>query len=262
MLIRYLSKEKFEWLLSDYGLYIGSAAGQSDPKEGLYDSSTITKAVKHRMGDINQDLFSRLDDLNENLMQLNRKDNYLSSWYAGVTETAEMWNEYGSDGVALISDELLLIRLLPEPITNASSFYEIAYSDQKKSIAINEPLKFKEEKYRHEKEFRLVVDMNRYSKLTGFDREQFGTVYADGKPSYENDLFTCCMSEQGKQQSHCVIKAKGDGYVIAYDLNRIIKQIRLHPSASKDDFLKVKELLKQAQLDVTVQVSTLRTIES
>ncbi|CCE21993.1 hypothetical protein [Methylotuvimicrobium alcaliphilum] len=38
---RYLTKEKLEWLVADRGLYFGPAISQSDPEEGLYDSTIL-----------------------------------------------------------------------------------------------------------------------------------------------------------------------------------------------------------------------------
>lgn len=258
MLIRYLTMEKFEWFLSDLGIYLGSASCQSDKNEGVFDSEFFTKYLKVNIDKIDQDLCDNVDELQESLMHLNREHCYLSCWHINDVETETMWDQYGCNGVALISDERLLISELPEPIGNASEFYKVEYCDKKKSQAINKPLKYKENKYAHEKEFRIIVDMKKYFMLTGFDESKFGPAgYIGDKLSYESDSITCCLSQKGKEQSHLVLTKKKDGYVISYDLNKIITEIRLHPSASLRDKEKVKGMLNQAELDIAIQQSKL-----
>lgn len=257
MLIRYLSKEKFEWLLGDKGIYIGSASSQNDNNEGIYNSGLISKVLRVNVHNKNEMFWHELDSLSYNLMITKRDVSYLSSWYFGDVECRVMWDEYGNDGVALISDETLLIQRLPEPLGNASSFYKVEYNNDKKGSAVNESLRFKEERYLHESEFRLVVDMNRYSILTGFDTGRFGIVYEGSTPSYESAEMTCCMSPEGIAQSHRVIVKKGDGYVIKFDLQMIIREIRLHPDCTEEDVSHISKRLESHGIKVTVRRSDL-----
>lgn len=255
MLIRYLTKEKFEWLLCDNGIYIGSASTQSDPNEGVYDSKMITKVLK-ATNKLNLD-WQKLDDISQYLILNSRANSYLSSWFYGENETREMWNEYGSDGVALISDEISVIRELPDPLGNATSFYKVIYNSAKKTGAIHNQFQFKEEKFQHESEFRLVIDMECYSILTGFGKEKFPVVYVGNILSYEDEGMTCCMSSQGKLQSHRVIRNKGTGYVISFDLGSLIKEIRLHPNCTEESERQIKDSLKAAGHSISVKRSSL-----
>ena len=259
MLIRYLTKEKFDWLLCDNGIYIGAASAQSDKNEGVYDSKIISEVLK-ATNMLNLD-WQKLDDINQSLMLLSRNNNYLSSWFCGEHETQEMWDEYGSDGVALISDEISLIGTLPDPIGNAASFYKVIYDNLKKNGAIHNQLEFKEKQFQHESEFRLVVDMQRYSILTGFEKEKFGEVYVGNIPSYEDEGTTCCMSSQGKLQSHNAVKNKGTGYVISFDLDSLIKEIRLHPNCTEQSVRKINDILNAAGHNILVKRSSLECRE-
>lgn len=255
MLIRYLTKEKFEWLLCDNGIYLGAASAQSDPNEGVYDRGVISEVLRDKIQfEID---WKKLEDINENLMHNSRANNYISSWFLGENETSEMWDKYGSDGVALISDEILLTRALPDPVGNAASFYQVIYDDSKKSSAIFNQFKYKGEKFHYENEFRLVVDMRKYSMLTGFDKEKYGEVYIGNVPSYENEKITCCISPQGKVQSHRVVKKKGDGYVVDFDLNCIIKEIRLHPNCTEKSECLIRDVMNAAKLNISIRRSEL-----
>lgn len=257
MLIRYLSKEKFEWLLCDQGIYVGAASTQSDKNEGIYDSTLISRTLSAYAPHISKIIWPEFDQVTKHLMLSNRENCYISSWYSGDGETRKMWDEYGNDGVAVISDEALLIHELPKPIGNASSFYKVQYCDNKKSSAINEPLKFKEEAFCHESEFRLVVNMSAYSLLTGFEAEKFGIAYVGDVPSYESKDITCCTSPEVLEQSHRVIRKKGDGYVVAFDLQKIIREVRLHPDCSNENELRIAKCLGSAGLNIAIQRSAL-----
>ncbi|WP_027997103.1 hypothetical protein [Simplicispira psychrophila] len=168
-----------------------------------------------------------------------------------------MWDEYGSDGVALISDKLSVIRELPVPFGNAASFYKVIYNNAKKTGAIHDQFQFKEEQFQNESEFRLVIDMLRYSILTGFEKEKFGVVHVGNIPSYEDEGTTCCMSSQGKLQSHRVIRNKDAGYVISFDLGSLIKEIRLHPNCTEESERQIKASLKAAGHSISVRHSSL-----
>jgi hypothetical protein len=257
MLIRYLTREKFEWLLCDNGIYIGSASAQDDQNEGLYESKKISEVLKATNAfNVDWD-WKKLDDTNQSLMLNSRANNYLSSWFCGDNETQEMWNQYGDDGVALISDEISLIGALPDPVGNAASFYKVIYNNFKKAGAIHNHFQFTEERFQYESEFRLVVDMPRYSILTGFEKEKFGVVYVGNIPSYEDEGTTCCISPQGKLHSHCVIKNKGAGYVISFDLDSLIKEIRLHPNCAAQSARHINALLNMTGRNISVKRSSL-----
>jgi hypothetical protein len=262
MLIRYLNKEKFEWLICDEGIYIGAASTQSDTNDGVYDSkriSEILKAGSLTTSNIDHIDWQKLDGVSQSLMLNSRESNYLSSWFSGENETPEMWSKYGSNGVALISDEISIIRELPDPLGNAASFYKVIYNNSEKANAIHDQFKFKEEKFQHESEFRLIIDMRRYSTLTGFEKEKFGAVYSGDIPSYEDEGITCCMSPQGRSQSHSVIRSKDSGYVISTDLGRLIKEFRLYPNCTVENERQIRDSLKEMGHCIAVKRSSLES---
>ncbi|WP_156949947.1 hypothetical protein [Simplicispira psychrophila] len=80
-----MTKEKFEWLLCDNGIYIGAASAQSDQNEGVYDSKKISEIFKI-INKFNLD-WQKLDDINHSLMLYGRANNYLFSWFDGDNET-------------------------------------------------------------------------------------------------------------------------------------------------------------------------------
>ena len=255
--LRYLNIEKLEWLLSDKGIYIGSASSQSDPEEAIYDHR-ISKLLKSDMMAFKSDDWEKIDDLSYGLMINKQKNLYLSSWYRGDNESVQMWNEYGKDGVAIISDELSLISTLPEPLEQVLTCYHVVYDDQKKIGAINDPLKYKSAKFTHENEFRLVFDMQSYALMTGYEKEKYPMALIEDIPSYEHKSIIGGISEQGYKQSHDVIYSKSNGYVIKYDLNQVIHEIKLNPTCSAHQEQYIRKICEKAGLQCSIQYSTLK----
>ena len=246
-------------MLSDKGIYLGAAANQTDESEGLYDHTCLSSGLKERVDISSQEIWKEIDDLNHGLMHLNRSSSFISSWYMGEQESHEMWQKYGADGVVIVSSCYALQFFMPEPLEQATSFEEIIYSDKAKPNAINAPLKFKNEKFSEEREFRIIFNLTQYSVLTGYGLEPGKCVYIGGIPSYESKEITACMSERGIRQSHDVLHKKGDGHVIHYDLNSVIMEIRLNPNATEAEREAIESLCLNAGLECLVRHSELRS---
>ena len=257
MLIRYLTLDKFKWLLSDNGIYLGSAEDQTDTNEGIYDHTLISKALKSKIKGENDILWSEIDTLSKSLMAANREDHYLSCWYSGNKESLNMWKEYGNDGVALISSELQLINYLPEPLGNSTEFYKVIYDSKLKSSSINNPFRYKDDRYLFESEFRLTLNLHNYSILTGFEKDRFGEVHIGDNLSYEDDSITCSMSEKGIAQSQSIIRKKGSGYIIDYDLEEIVSEIRVSPDCDEKSVQYIVDQIKNNGLNISVRKSEL-----
>lgn len=264
MLIRYLNKEKFEWLLSDNGIYIGAASAQNDKNEGIYEifqmsncserDRKIINSLSSRFVQCDSINWCRVGDIDKSIMELNRTSNYISSWSFGDSETTEMWSEYGSDSVALIVDEHFLIMAFSRFFGSAVSFYKVTYDNQKKNrVRFNEAFKVKEEKFQYEEEFRLVIDMLAYSIANGC--EEFVTVYVGGVPSYENKSITISMP----QQSESIIRRKNSGYVISVNLEKLIKEVRLHPNCTYENECQITGSLEAAGHYIPVKRSLLES---
>jgi len=253
---RYLSGEKFNWLISDNGLYLSAAADQSDAAEGVYDHTFLSRHIAENID--NSDLVSpaNLDKHMLGLQEVGREFNYLSCWYLGVEESQEMWDEFGANGVMIFSDDWVLSDALPPPLEQAISFSEVIYSDELKPHAVNDPLQVKNEKFRKEKEFRIIFDLMKYSILTGFEAHVEARV--GGQIFHESEGIASLISKQGMEQSHKVIRRKGRGLVIEYPLNSIIEEVRVHPQATNADLLKIKSCLQAAGINCPVSHSSLR----
>lgn len=257
-LLRYLTKQKFEWLLEDQGLYVSSAADQSDKLEGIYDHTYMSKALKGspELHFYKNDMWKNLDDTSQSLMHASRESSYISSWYYGDDEQEAMWEEYSSDGVVIMTSTMGLLLNLPEPLKQTTQFFKAVYNNQEKYQSHKDALKFKNVDFSNENEYRLIFDVSKYSLLTGFEKEIHGEAYIGDKPSYESDI-TSCMSEEALQQSLNVLSKKNNGYILKYDLGKVIKEIRFNPKYSTYSKNELEELCKNSDVKIPVVESTL-----
>jgi hypothetical protein len=256
--LRYLTKQKFDWLFLDKGIYVGAASNQSDHHEGIYDHTIISQALKRDPRiDLDDIAINGLDDLCRGLMYNHRETHFISSWYLGDNEDFEMWAEYASDGVLIVSSTLHLLMHAPDPLNHAIKHETAIYDDEAKKLAINNPFAFKNTKFRHENEFRLVFNALEYSILTGFEADIFGTVIVGGKPSYESEEINVSISENGRKNAFRVISRKGDGYILKYDLNKLIQEVRVHPNSKDTQLEEIRLICSQAGLEAPVVRSKL-----
>lgn len=256
--MRYLNDQKLEWLIADNGLFLSAASEQSDENEGIYDHTFLSKHIAHTVDDVDTNLLEQLDKSQLHLQEINRKNNFLSCWYLDTEESFDMWHEFGRNGVVIFSDDWALLDALPEPLEQATAFYDVIYSDELKPHANHEPLRVKNSKFYKEKEFRIVFDLVKYSVLTGFEARN--EVRVGGVLSHLSDEITSCMSKKGIEQSHKVIRKKGNGYVFEYPLQSIVREIRVHPEATDADLIATRKRLQEIGLTCPINHSTLRKI--
>ena len=254
-IMRYLTLNKFTYLLEDQGIYISAACDQSDSLEGDYDHTFLTKHLQSQPGQ-NPELMSRVDEMMLGSKEVGRKNTYLSCWYNSDEESYDMWKDYGEGGVAIFSTDWALKSRLPRPLNQAAEFYTITYNDQLKSLANHQPFRVKNESYKQENEYRLEFSLMKYSILTGFEARH--EVRVGGVLSHESDEITSCMSPESLARSHHVIRSKGKGYVLTYPLAEIIHEVRLHPGASDEELEQVRASLKACGINCTVRHSELR----
>lgn len=254
-IMRYLTLTKFKYLLEDQGIYISSARDQLDLLEGDYDHTFLTKQLQ-RLPDHDPKLMAKLDEMMLGSKEVGRKVTYLSCWYNSGEESREMWETYGEGGVAIFSTDWALELRLPRPLNQAAEFYTLTYNDQLKPHANQQPFRIKNERYKHENEYRLEFNLLKYSTLTGF--EALNEVHNGELLSHQSDQITSCMSPESLARSHHVIRRKGKGYVLGYPLAEIIHEVRLHPGASDNELEQVRVSLKGCGINCPVKHSALR----
>ncbi|MDY1047602.1 hypothetical protein SOM55_12435 [Pseudomonas coleopterorum] len=256
-IMRYLTLSKFKYLLEDEGIYVSAACDQLDLQEGDYDHTFLTKHLQSQPGQ-DQELMSRVDEMMLGSKEVGRKTTYLSCWYNSDEESSEMWKDYGEGGVAIFSTHYALEFALPRPLDQAAEFYTLTYDDQLKPQASQQPFRVKNESYKQENEYRLELNLLKYSVLTGFEARN--EVRVGGVLSHESAEITSCMSPESLARSHHVIRRKGKGYVLTYPLTKIIHEVRMHPSATDIELEEVRASLKACGINCTVRHSALRKI--
>jgi hypothetical protein len=254
---RYLTAQKFDWLLADNGLYLSAAADQSDKDEGKYDHTFVSRLVSQKMPNATDALLRDLDKLQLGMQDFKRTDSFLSCWYLGTEESQQMWDQFGKNGVLVVSDSWTIQDVLPEPLKYASKFCEVTYDDALKVLAAHDPLSVKNGRFVDEQEFRLVFDVTHYSILTGFESRT--VVCVGDKLSHLDESVISGMSKTSIEQSHKVIRRKGGGLILDYSLNALIKEVRLHPAATAEELLQVELRLRDKSIDCPVRHSSLRT---
>ncbi|WP_155636026.1 hypothetical protein [Burkholderia stagnalis] len=250
-IIRYLSKEKFEWLLADKGIYVAPASKQNDEMEGIYNHQVVYAPLRDSQLPNIID-FEKLDDLAQAQMHHARNNSYLSSWYFGDDEKQSMWNEYASDGVLIVSSVLSLATQLPDPLGHASSLCKVTYDDATKANASNEPLNYKNLNWKDENEFRLIFDAHKYCLLTGYQKEYFSIPFSNDVPSYEDPEITSGISEKGLAQKLDVLYPKGSGHVLKFDLSKLIEEIRLHPQCPASEKSYFDKITRESGLEISI----------
>ncbi|VVM76257.1 hypothetical protein PS673_02038 [Pseudomonas fluorescens] len=253
-IMRYLDKQKFEWLIADNGLYVSAAEDQDDSSEGMSDHTFLSRHLANTVEGIDPSLLTQLDELMLSSQQIDRERNYLSCWYLGTDETEKMWEEFGKDGIVMFSNESALMSSFPEPLEHGMSCYPVIYDDDLKNSALHEPLRVKHYKYHLQREFRIVFSLSKYSVLTGFE----GTGVRDGDQlSHQSSHITQCMSQKGREQALKVIRRKNRGFVLNCSFGSAIYEVRAHPQATDEELNDIKMRLQSIGLRCEVKHSQL-----
>jgi len=238
---RYLTKEKFEWLVADGGLYFGPASLQSDAEEGIYDckipgdlfESNPSKYIPlSALEDQAESYRPQIDEFSRQIMQEARQSHFINSWYSGDEESMEMWDNYAPDGVVVVSTQEKLTDEAPAALKYALTCSLVEYNDELKRTEIFQPLKVKHEEFSYECEFRILFDARKYSILTGYDSETYGQVFVGGQPSYESAEITAGIGKVSNDMASEFIRKKSSGYVLRYPLRSIFTEIRFNPRCS------------------------------
>jgi hypothetical protein len=132
--MRYLIRDKFEWLLQDRGIYVGPASEQSDSQEGIYNFDIISGAIKLST-DIGSSFCNEINECSRKYMMDCRELSFIRSWYKGGYELQEMWKRYGKDRVVLVGSEELLSTKQPSQFQVADGvirFRDVTYDDRKR----------------------------------------------------------------------------------------------------------------------------------
>ncbi|RII76794.1 hypothetical protein [Pseudomonas monteilii] len=254
-MMRYLTKQKLEWLIADAGLYVSAAKDQSDETEGISDQTYLSKYLAQTVKGLDPDLLTDLDKLMLGMQDVGRKKNFLSCWYLGTEENLEMWNEYGTEGVILFTDEWKLMSAFAEPLEHALEGYPVTYDDALKAGALHDPLRVKHKKFHKENEFRVVFSLSKYSILTGF--ESMGGHDGDNL-THESPNLIVGMSQKGRAQALKVIRRKNRGLVLDFNFGRAIREVRVHPLASDEELRNVEKHLLSIGITCPVNHSHLR----
>ncbi len=256
---RYLTKEKFIWLLADKGIFLGSASAQSDSREGIYDHTHPRKLVEAQpekyipgqlLSHTKIDL-STLDNLSEKIMQISRETQYISSWFAGDNESEEMWRNYASDGVAIISTDVLMSNT-PQPIKIATTMGLVKYSSDNKKTEIHSPLTLKDDEFSHENEFRIIFNPQKFSTYTGYKPEKFYTSFFGDTKSSESEAMTNSIDTKQVNKAIKFIREKDYGYLFLYPLEKIITEIRINPYCTAEQKKELESIIRNAGLTIPV----------
>ncbi|MBM1142140.1 DUF2971 domain-containing protein [Alcanivorax sp. ZXX171] len=264
---RYLTKEKLEWLVADRGLYFGPASSQSDPEEGLYDSTIPGALFEENPGKYipisalegrPESYRPQIDKISDQIMQGSRESNFLNSWYAGDEESMEMWESYAPGGVVIVSTKEKLSSQAPGPLKYALNFCFVKYNEDLKQTEIHEPLTVKNSNFSYEREFRIIFDARKYSMLTGYDSESYCEVLVGGEPSHESSEITAGMGGViGREQASKFIVKKNSGYVLLYPLGSILTEVRVNPQCSEQHKTTFQAILSDAGFTIPVVESAL-----
>ena len=263
-IMRYLTIEKFGWLLSDNGIFLGSAGAQSDLNEGVYDPTYIRRLVEaHPEKYVPAQLLHEnidkddLDKFSADMMQISRERQYLCSWFAGDSESAEMWRNYAPDGVAIISEDMLIDLNMPQPVRLATHMLTVTYNSKKKQTEIHNPLAVKDDKYSYENEFRIIFNPQIFSIYTGFNVEKFGECFIGGKRTFEHEEITQAVNMEQIDDALNFVREKGDGYLFLYPLNKIITEIRISPYCTAEQEQEIKAIMNDSGLKVPLGKSSI-----
>jgi hypothetical protein len=244
---RYLTLEKFKWLCEDQGFFLAPLSRQSDPTEGIYDNKIpldyIRKIVSNSFPSLNlEDLKARADEMQKKMMENDRNNVFISSWFIGEEESEEMWDNYsGNDGVVLFSRTDLLYMESPKCLRDLGESFvckDVIYDNKEKSKIHYQPAYYKNEEFLGEKEHRIIFDLKLFRMLTG----QRDDIYIGNSPVHEFFQKSGAILIVDSDEYKKVLIPKEEGYIVKYDLSRVIREVRINAKASEQAKKEIQEL--------------------
>lgn len=257
-LLRYLSPEKFQLLLSDGGLFFSRASVQSDENEGRFNPATLPNALREHVAELHSDVLAKVASLESERIEVNRETSFLSCWYSGSDEHDCMWSAFAEDGIVIHTDNWALQDALLEH-ARYIKYARVIYDDQLKEVAIHDPLGVINERYSHEREYRAILDSVDMKLLTGTGDGP--DLYVDGELAHQSTLASTGGRVPTAEDMEAAIVRKNNGYVVKCDLNALVQQIRVHPGATEAFRASVEAQCRAAGLDCPVLPSELEATD-
>lgn len=207
---RYRSIEHYASILEDGALWFSRPDVFNDPLEGSLPSVNVFK----RSMDYNDAEAKR----RSNIRALYRYTTYMNCWYNGDHESDAMWRLYTdeeSNALAIKTTPADLYESLgpSDSVTTGNIEYRDYSSFELKTENPIAPLFFKRKAFQFENEFRAVVH-HMSESATGEDTKSIGDLQPEGKP-------------------------------VPVDINNLIHEVVLSPSASDEYEQKVREITKE-----------------
>ncbi|KAF1014199.1 MAG: hypothetical protein GAK31_03223 [Stenotrophomonas maltophilia] len=255
-LLRYLSLEKFQLLLSDRGLFFSRASVQSDEDEGRFDPATLSNALREHVDEAHSELLAKVTSLEGDRIELNRDTSFLSCWYSGSDECKGMWDAFAEDGTVIQSDNWALQDALREH-ARYITYARVTYDDQLKKVAVHDPLHVINEIFAGEREYRAILDSVDMKLLTGTGDGP--DLRVNGELAHQSPLASTGGRVPSTEEMEAAIVRKSNGYVVRCDLNMLVQQIRVHPGATDAFRASVEAQCRAAGLGCPVAPSELDT---
>ncbi|MFS1444376.1 hypothetical protein CWO17_23980 [Vibrio sp. 10N.286.45.A3] len=261
LISRYLTLDKFKWLLEDDGLFVAPSSMQSDENEGICDHTLLAKELIANGSIEDGTLAKNLTSLQKGMMHNTRETNFINSWYSDDKESMHMWDEYTKNkGVMIISDTFTLRQSIASPLKYSTKFNSVKYDTQKKLSSYINTLFLKDDKYYPEKEYRLLFDLVGFEIRFGPIRDNAVSVMVGNEPSHQSNAITIGIAKEDIENASSALKEKkftfngkpAIGYVLSTDLTCLIHKIILSPNLSERDEQIVRELCRLNHINAEI----------
>lgn len=223
---RYLSLEKFQWLLQDGGLFFSKASCFDDAEEGAFSLENY-KCLAEMHG---YNFPSGIDLVIQEVQQIDKERTYVSCWYRGERTSDFMWDSYAKNGVAIKTTWFKIYEAIPQELKEVIGSIDCSYRYKQSVSELSNPYRYKDVNYTEEKECRFI----------------FSSVALAVKTNIKiDDLPMLCIGDQliDAQIGSHLVQRKGNGAVIKMDLSQIIDAIYLPVNASASFETEVNALI-------------------
>ncbi|GKW03826.1 MULTISPECIES: hypothetical protein [Pectobacterium] len=251
---RYLSTDKFDKLISDNGIYFSKASDFEDKKEGYYTHKKKYEELREREP-YNIEAINKAEEMSNRIRDREPLNNYISCWHKNEKENIEMWHNYienPNEGVVIKSHIYKIIFAHPESLSEVITWHDCEYGDKDNNDDYTENFKYKDYIFSYENEFRLIINSHLLNILTPFQGGLELVTCIGNKPAYE-------VLGNGKDPKKDIHK-KGNGFVVKYNLNKIIDEIRVSPKSSDEYLMHIKRKMQDAGLTCPLNQSELKNM--